>query len=169
MNKTQGTNNIVPFDDGSVTMTLFHAGGPQIQWYPNDTNFVDRLSKFATWLDGFMERLQGIKGLKSLELDEAGRPVDASEEYEVGTFEAMGDEFKAKIDEVFDAPVSAAAFAKVNPISPTKNGALVFENFIDAVMPFIERSFEGFSESRERYTGQFKNRAQRRSEARTKK
>ena len=44
-------HNVVSFDDGSITLALFADDGPQIKWWPNDTNFVDRLSRFNTWLD----------------------------------------------------------------------------------------------------------------------
>ena len=158
-------NNVVSFDDGSITLALFTADGPQIKWWPNDTNFVDRLSRFNAWLDeDFTPRFHRIGGmLRDMELDADGNPIGAPDGYKVGSFEEMGEEFKAKLDEAFDMPVSAIAFEKVNPMSPTPSGGFVCENFLDAIMPFIEKSFDDFKGSRERYTARFKNRAQRRA------
>jgi len=159
--------NVVSFDDGSITLSLFDANGPKIKWWPNDTNFVDRLSRFNDWLDDdFTPRfMQMGHTLNDVELDEEGKPLSGKAGYEAGSFEKLGEEFKAKLDEAFDMEISKLAFARVNPMSPTASGGFVCENFLAAIMPFIENSFEGFSASRERYTSRFKNREQRRSEA----
>ena len=155
-------DNVLQFDDGSVTLTLFTTDGPQIKWYPNDVNFVDRLSRFNAWFEEFGNRVRNLKGLKSLELDDSGVPIKYDEEYEVGSIEQLGQEFRDQLDLTFASSISAVTFGNINPISPTKSGGLVYENFLDAVMPIIEKSFDSFAEAREKYTNQFKNRAQRR-------
>ena len=153
----------IKFDDGSKKVLLNGDPNREFRWYPSDPNFVDRFLAFQAYAETIPDKLSAIRGLEGATLDDDGVPTGDLGDYEPGSFERLGAEFNAEFDKAFGSPVSAAAFGVVNPLAPTPGGGLRYENFLDAIVPHIEKSFEGFEESRKKYTEGFKNRAARRS------
>lgn len=137
------------FDDGSQTLV---ANGYEIRWYPNDLEFVERFLRFTQYAESDLQK----------SIEKMRESMSDIENYEAGTISAMGAEFNTELDKAFNSPVSGV-FYGVNPLSPTPKGGLLYENFLDAIMPLIEESFNKFAESREKYTAGSKNRAARRA------
>ena len=126
----------VNLDDGSQKVWLDDEHTRFFKWYPNDINFADRLIRFQAHVETLTEKLKGIKG---------------PDGYETGFIENLGEEFGIEFDKAFGAGVCQSVFGILNPISPTPSGGLVYENFLEAIAPLIEKSFEGFGASREKH------------------
>jgi len=131
------------FDDGFEVRTINEDPNRTIRWNPNDVGFVDRFIEFQNWMENeFRPKISSMGITKETGL----------EEYEKGSLREFGLELEAAIDDVFQSPVSKAAFGGANPLSPIRNGSLLFMNFMDALMPIIEKSIKDFEASRKKYT-----------------
>ena len=153
-------NMNISFEDGWQEITVHSDPGRVIRWNAMDLDFVDRFFRFDRYVKTELrERIKAIS-------DQIGdRSDNALDNYEEGAIQALGIEFNEKFDETFNTPVSQAAFQGVNPLSPTRNGRLLFDNFLDALGPIIDKSIKEFEKARKQYTAQFANRAERRSAA----
>lgn len=131
------------YEDGFKEIMINDDPKRVIRWNPNDVNFVDRFLYFQSWVeDEFIAKLDSL----GIEEDKM------FENYDKGLITSLGEEMKEAIDAAFGSNVSGPAFMGVNPISPMKNGNLLFINFIDALMPVIEGSINDFESARKKYT-----------------
>ena len=141
-NNTDITGNL-KYEDGFQKVTVNEDFNRVISWNPNDANFVDRFLAFQSRVEtDFKPKMQALK---------LGKDNDLSD-YEVGTISELGKEMCDAIDETFLSPVSKAAFNGVNPLSPMSNGSYLFMNFMNALMPLIQKSIGDFEEARKKYT-----------------
>lgn len=139
------------FEDGFKEVMINNDPERKIRWNPNDVNFVDRFLTFQEWVDAdFKKRLDALGVTKEKKF----------EDYDKGTITALGNDLNEAIDATFGRNVSGPAFMGVNPISPMKNGSLLFINFIDALMPVIEKSIKDFDAARKKYTDAAKRKGQ---------
>ena len=139
---TDVTGNL-SFNDGFQKISINEDMNRVIRWNPNDVSFIDRFLAFQSWVDNdFKPRA------KALKTSEDGSVDDYSE----GMATALGEELSSAIDGLFRSPVSQAAFDGANPISGTPNGQLLFVNFLNALMPIIEKSVKDFEGARKKYT-----------------
>jgi len=131
------------FEDGFKEVMINNDPTRVIRWNPNDANFVDRFLAFQEWVDNdFKKRLEGLGITKEQSFDN----------YDRGTITKLGEEMCQEIDSTFGRNISGPAFLGVNPISPMSNGSLLFINFIEALMPVIEKSINDFDVARKKYT-----------------
>ena len=133
------------FEDGFKSIKLNGDENRVIRWNPADINFIDRFLAFQDWIDNEFKTKLSESGLENLK-------VTGVDDYKQGTIKELGDIFNKKLDETFNSKVSETAFCGVNPISPIKNGKLLFANLLDALMPVIENSVTDFKEARKKYT-----------------
>ena len=135
----------ISFDDGSISVEINDDPGRIIKWTPTDINFVDRLFEFLDWVQSDLQKEIEKAGIDKL------NPKNF-DDYERGSLIRLGEEFNSKLDMMFDEPASVAIFGKKNPMSPIKNGKLLFENFLDSLMPLMKDSIDSYEEKRKKYT-----------------
>ena len=75
----------------------------------------------------------------------------------IAEVEALEAFIRAQVDYIFDAPVSGVAFGNKNALS-TRKGVMLYERFINAIMPIIEKDLEAENKASQarvdRYTKQ---------------
>lgn len=134
----------INFDDGSKKIEINGDSNKVLTWNPTDINFVDRYLIFADW----------VQNEYAKKAEELSTSLSSIEDYKVGTVVALGDEFNIELDKVFGEGTSKIAFGNMNPISPISNGKFLFENFINALDPVINESFDKFESNSEKYEKQ---------------
>lgn len=116
----------IRFDDGLVTYNL--NGKCEVSFNPTDSNFAERLYSAFEELD---KKQEGFKA----EIEKNG------DKREIFDFTRERDaEMRAIIDNLFEAPVSAALFGGMN-VYALSNGLPVWCNLMLAVMDEIDTSF----------------------------
>jgi len=140
------------FEDGSQTVWLNDEHTRFFKWFPNDLNFVDKLIRFEAKTNELIEKYRDLKGIG-----------ESLEDYKVGTIESIAEEFNKEFETVFNKGSAEHVFQGVNPFSPVAGGKLLFESFMEAATPLIEKSFEGFEESRQKYVDSLASRKVRRA------
>lgn len=111
-----------------------------------DFSIIDRLTKVQEHIGDIVTEMQSIK------------KNAAAEEY-LAALDKADKKVKAELDEVFDSPVSAAVFGKMNSLS-FAGGQPVALNFLEAIIPEISADLEdeqkASAEKIEKYTVQVK-------------
>lgn len=111
-----------------------------------DFSIIDRLTKVQEHIGDIVTDMQSIK------------KNAAAEEY-LAALDKADIKVKAELDEVFDSPVSAAVFGKMNSLS-FAGGQPVALNFLEAIIPEISADLEdeqkASAEKIEKYTAQVK-------------
>lgn len=122
--------------DESVTITV----------KTTDFSIIDRLTKVQEHIGDIVTEMQSIK------------ENAAAEEY-LAALDSADKKVKAELDEVFDSPVSAAVFGRMNCLSFAGNQPVVL-NFLEAIIPEISADLEAeqkaSAEKIEKYTAQVK-------------
>ena len=145
-------NNNISFIDGFQKVSINGDIDRCIRWNPSDVGFVDRFLSFQDWVENdFTKRLNAIHTMLGGTEDEDGGANNFST-YERGSLNALGTELNKALDDAFGCNVSEKAFQGVHPLSPTDNGSLLFMNFLEALMPVIEKSIDNFKGKRKQYT-----------------
>lgn len=134
----------INFDDGSENIEINGDPNKVIKWYPTDINFVDRYLAFINWAD--IEFLPIIEKMKD--------KLENTDDYKIGEISEIGEEFNKQLDKVFGEGTSKIVFGEINPISPVRNGALLFQNFINALDPLIQDSINSFDSNSKKYIDQ---------------
>jgi len=133
----------INFDDGFQEVSINSDTARMIRWNPNDVNFVDRFIDFQQWVETeFRKKIADLGITKSKSFDD----------YESGTLTALGEEVNQALNKCFGSDVATPAFGGINPISPVRNGNLLFINFLEALFPMIENSIKDYDKAREKYT-----------------
>ena len=122
--------------DESVTITV----------KTTDFSIIDRLTKVQEHIGDIVTEMQSIK------------KNAAAEEY-LAALDKADKKVKAELDEVFDSPVSAAVFGKMNSLS-FAGGQPVALNFLESIIPEISAELEeeqkASAQKIEKYTAQVK-------------
>lgn len=96
-----------------------------ITFYPADANFPDRLQQAYDEIEKYTADIKPADGIEN----QIKQSRDA-------------DKFiKEKLDYAFGYPVCDTAFGCVSALSLDENGFYLFERFISALMPVIEKEF----------------------------
>lgn len=99
--------------------------GKYITFYPADANFPDRLQEAYDEIEKYTADIKPAEGVEN--------QIKQSRE---------ADKFiKEKLDYAFGYPVCDIAFGCVSTLSLDENGFYLFERFISALMPVIEKEF----------------------------
>lgn len=111
-----------------------------------DFSIIDRLTKVQEHIGDIVTEMQSIK------------KNAVAEEY-LAALDKADKKVKAELDEVFDSPVSAAVFGKMNSLS-FAGGQPVSLNFLEAIIPEISADLEdeqkASAEKIEKYAAQVK-------------
>lgn len=96
-----------------------------IYFFPADANFPDRLQKAYDEIEKYTADLKEVDGIEN--------QISQS---------CAADKFiKSRLDYAFGYPVCDTAFGCVSVLSLDKDGFYLFEKFISAIMPVVEKEF----------------------------
>lgn len=140
MNNNRNVN--INFNDGTEDIRVININGDEnrsFKWNPRDVNFFDKFYMLVMWMQTDFAKMAGDLAKTNIELDDNG--LLKSDGYETGSIVKMGTDIAEKIDSTFGKGASEAAFQGLNPLTPTATGT-IFENFVTALVPIIEDSFE---------------------------
>lgn len=141
------------FDDGSITLCINQDQSRAFTFYPSDVKFAERFYNL-------MKEFQ----VKEKELLSKAKVLDAKakdDDYVDELFKFNNEldiYFKEKLDYVFGEGMSQISFNGVNVMSISKGGKTILENFLVAIVPYIEngRAKEMKSTQAAKYKGRKK-------------
>lgn len=120
----------ISFDTGSKEYEI--NGKSTVKINIADLNMKARVDEMSPVLDRIVKEMSEI---------------DTPTAQQLQSFDAQ---VKEIIDYAFGAPVSQAAFGNLNCLSPNSRGELIFEAFINAFMPLLQKDMAKLSESQSR-------------------
>ena len=133
--------HVLDFDDGRIEYRLGKTGR-SIFLNPADVDFAKRLTEAKNNIEKkFDELKQKHKLPKDLALDDVGSVDTGDIETDLNVMRETSEYIKGQLNYAFDYDVSAAAFGNASCLSVTKNGEFYFENFLNCVLPAIEKEF----------------------------
>ena len=139
----------ISFSDGMEEIMINNDPERVIRWNPTDSNFNTRFFKFQDYVKELYNELikltENIEAITSENEDIA--QSKARETTELIT--KLGVELSEMLDRTFNAPVSQIAFRGANPLSPTRDGSFLFDNFLRAIAPVVTESVEEASKAAE--------------------
>ena len=104
-----------------------------------DMNFPSRMAEAYHSIEDYFEKIRKKYNLKDTDDLKDIKTGDVIEE--LGVFSEADKYIKDKIDYVFDYDVSSVVFGKASCLSVTAKGEYYFENFLNSIMPIIEKTF----------------------------
>ena len=113
----------INFDDGFKTYVLNNDESKIIKVNVTDFGIIDRFEKVRKDLEELADKTTLTQSTDESEMQQTDRII------------------REKINYIFGSDVSSAAFGSVYCFSPS-NGMPVFVNFINAVMPVIEKEMK---------------------------
>ncbi len=96
-----------------------------IYFFPADANFPDRLQKAYDEIEKYTADLKEVDGIEN----------------QISQSRAADQFIKSRLDYAFGYPVCDTAFGCVSALSLDKDGFYLFEKFISAIMPVVEKEF----------------------------
>ena len=108
----------------------------------NDTNFPVRLKEGREEIGNYLENkrqelgVEDISELKTdnLSVDEIEKIIEITKE--IDCF------IKSKVDFIFGYEISKDVFGVASCVSVTRNGEYYFDNFLNAILPLVEREYQ---------------------------
>lgn len=143
-NKTQNINENNYSIDFEIERTPVRLGKSGRVFYMdfNDTNFPVRLQEGRNEIGKFLESKSaelGINDISDLDADKLNTDdIDKILQITKG----IDDFIKSKIDYIFGYEISKDVFGIASSVSVTKNGEYYFDNFLNALLPLIEREYQ---------------------------
>ena len=123
------------FDDGFREFMINDDPNRVIRFNPADYGILERFNTARKQILSEMEKIQG-----DIDINPDGTPNVAEDELKEAA-QMLGQVRKLicdQVDYIFGSPVSESAFGTQSPLSSVK-GLPLFEKFIKAVQPFIEK------------------------------
>lgn len=108
----------------------------------NDTNFPVRLKQGREDIANFLEEKRKELGVEDIsELQAKEHTVEEIEKTiaisnEIDTF------IKNKVNYIFGYDISSTVFGIASSVSVTRNGEYYFDNFLNSVLPLVEREYQ---------------------------
>ena len=108
----------------------------------NDTNFPIRLKQGREDIANFLEEKRQELGIEDIsELQSKEHTVEEVEKTiaisnEIDTF------IKNKVNYIFGYDISSIVFGNASSVSVTRNGEYYFDNFLNSVLPLVEREYQ---------------------------
>lgn len=135
----------INFDLGVERFYINNSKDKYLEFNPLDTNLYDKFLK----LQAFFE---------SIDLKEK----NFSNENDIMCFIGEQDiKLKSYLDDIFGVGACERVFGTLNLFTPTQKGTTIFENFIEALTPIIEKSatvsHENSLKRIEKYTKKYQN------------
>ena len=131
------------FDTG---LKKYEINGNVIEVNPADAGLYSRIKKSREIIDGYAEKY------KKAQINSPDTISDM--------FANMDRLIREQIDFIFAAPVAWKIFGNTNCMTPCPNGKAFYENFLDVLMPVLEKGIEEAyrrsSEHISKYTSQLK-------------
>jgi|GEM_PF-2536664 len=135
----------INFNDGLEEIMINNDTSRVIRWNPTDSHFSKRYFDFMDYIEALYARVQGIsKEIEAVSGTEAAMEASNTDAIRgtAATLAALGAELSEMLDKTFNAPISEIAFRGANPLSPTKDGHFLFDNFLTAIAPVVSASVE---------------------------
>lgn len=143
----------ISFDVGYKSFCINNDESKVVRFNPSDYGLLERFSKARKTI---MQEVNSLNEEVNLKAD--GTSTDGLDET-AELIEKVNKIINGQIDYIFDAEVSKIAFGNQSPISTIK-GKFLFERFLDAVGPLMEKEIkaeQAASEKRvSKYTKQVK-------------
>ncbi len=102
---------------------------------------------------------KSIKNMEKIADEYKNRTVNNDDEANE-IFVSADEKIREQINYIFNSDVCTAAFGKTNCLSPCDDGSLLFENFVNAIVPVIKADITQAQEKQnkhvEKYTSQAK-------------
>lgn len=150
----------ISFNDGLEEIMINNDPERVIHWNPTDSHFSKRYFEFTDYVKGLYERLMVL----SAEIEALSKNTTESESAEVndekgreaaGKIAELGAELSEMLDKTFNAPISKIAFRGANPLSPTRAGHFLFDNFLSAIAPIVSASVEEAGKAAQKRIGKY--------------
>ena len=135
----------ISFNDGMEEIMINNDSARVIRWNPTDSHFSKRYFEFIDYIEDLYARVQGIsKEIEGIQPEVATAEAANTEAIRsaAATLASLGAELSDMLDKTFNAPISEIAFRGANPLSPTKDGHFLFDNFLAAIAPVVSASVE---------------------------
>lgn len=123
--------------------TLIKLGKNDCYFYMdfNDTNFPVRLKQGREDIANFLEEKRTELGVEDIsQLQNKSRTVEETET-NINIFDGIDTFIKNKIDAIFNYNVSKDVFGTAPCIWITKKGEFYFDNFLNSLLPLVEKNF----------------------------
>ena len=151
----------ISFSDGIEEIMINNDPERVIRWNPTDSNFTTRFFEFQDYVKGLHNQLIALtESIKAITDEGADSDTESKVREITAQITALGMELSEMLDMTFNAPVSQIAFRGANPLSPTRDGSFLFDNFLRAIAPIVTDSVEEASKAAEarvkKYTGPVK-------------
>ncbi|MBO5726955.1 MAG: hypothetical protein J6S00_07840 [Clostridia bacterium] len=108
----------------------------------NDTNFPVRLQEGREEIAKFFESKSTELGISNFDEIKTNNLENEDIQKIIATTKEIDDFIKSKIDYIFGYEVSKDVFGTASSVSVTKNGEYYFDNFLNALLPLIEREYQ---------------------------
>lgn len=131
------------FEDGYREFTVNGDQNRIVRFNPSDIGILERIQEAEKNINKQMALLE-----KDVKLEPDGSPdqEDSSFQYAAEMVGKAGAVIKEQVDYIFGNAVSEAAFGSQSPLSTVK-GVFLFERFLNAVKPFIEKEVRAEAEA----------------------
>ena len=105
-----------------------------------DMNFPTRMAEAARNIETYFEEIRKKYNLK--DTDDLNDIKTGKIEEDLSIFSDSDKFIKEKLNYVFDYDVSSVIFGNASCLTVTAKGEYYFENFLNAIMPIIEKTFD---------------------------
>lgn len=139
MNVKTNKEKVINFE---IEKTRYRLGNSDryIEIDDGDLNLPVRFQEIGEDIQKYFNELKDKFGIKDLnDVNNISTGDIAKDVEELKNTDAF---VKEKINYAFGYDVSSVAFGSASCISTTKNGEYYFENFLNAVLPLIEKEFD---------------------------
>jgi len=138
----------ISFNDGMEEIMINNDSARVIRWNPTDSHFSKRYFEFIDYIEDLYARVQGVsKEIEGIQAEAGTVKISETDNTEAirsaaATLASLSAELSEMLDKTFNAPISEIAFRGANPLSPTKDGHFLFDNFLTAIAPVVSASVE---------------------------
>ena len=142
----------ISFSDGMEEIMINNDPERVIRWNPTDSNFNTRFFKFQDYVKDLHNELMTLtKNIEAIASEESedSEMAESKARDTMAQITQLGVELSEMLDMTFNAPVSKIAFRGANPLSPTRDGSFIFDNFLRAIAPIVTESVEEASKAAE--------------------
>lgn len=108
----------------------------------NDTNFPARFQKGRQEIADFLEKKRGELGIDDINDLQAKEHTYEEIEKTLAISDEIDKFIKDKVNFIFGYDVSKDVFGIASSVSVTRNGEYYFDNFLNSVLPLVEREYQ---------------------------
>lgn len=108
----------------------------------NDTNFPVRLKQGREDIAKFLEEKRQELGVEDITELQAKEHTVEEIEKTIAISNEIDSFIKNKVNYIFGYDISATVFGIASSVSVTRNGEYYFDNFLNSVLPLVEREYQ---------------------------